>query len=78
MKKTAAKKIEGAVVVVGGGIAGMQSALDLADGGYRVILVERSPAIGGTWRGWTRHIPPWTALYEFWALRPSMPVGIRT
>ncbi|KMY68521.1 heterodisulfide reductase [Desulfocarbo indianensis] len=37
----------GAVMVVGGGIAGMQAALDLADGGYYVYLVERSGAIGG-------------------------------
>ena len=37
----------GAVVVVGGGIAGMQAALDLADSGYLVHLVEKSPAIGG-------------------------------
>jgi heterodisulfide reductase subunit A len=34
-------------MVVGGGISGMQSALDLADAGYFVYLVERSPAIGG-------------------------------
>ncbi len=37
----------GAVMVAGGGIAGMQSALDLADAGYFVYLVESSPAIGG-------------------------------
>jgi heterodisulfide reductase subunit A-like polyferredoxin len=40
------KKI-GAVMVVGGGISGMQSALDLANSGYKVYLVERSTAIGG-------------------------------
>jgi heterodisulfide reductase subunit A2 len=34
-------------IVVGGGIAGMQSALDLADQGYQVALVEREPSIGG-------------------------------
>lgn len=34
-------------LVVGGGIAGIQSALDLAKSGYRVTLVERSPSIGG-------------------------------
>ena len=34
-------------IVVGGGIAGMQSALDLADSGYYVHLLEKSPAIGG-------------------------------
>jgi heterodisulfide reductase subunit A len=37
----------GAVLVVGGGIAGIQSALDLANSGYYVYLVERSSAIGG-------------------------------
>jgi heterodisulfide reductase subunit A len=37
----------GAVMVVGGGIAGMQSALDLANAGYYVYLVEKSAAIGG-------------------------------
>ena len=37
----------GAVAVVGGGIAGVQSALDLADMGFKVYLIEKSPAIGG-------------------------------
>ncbi len=37
----------GSVMVVGGGIAGMQAALDLANSGYLVKLVEKSPAIGG-------------------------------
>jgi heterodisulfide reductase subunit A len=37
----------GAVMVVGGGIAGMQAALDLANAGYFVHLVEAKPAIGG-------------------------------
>ncbi len=37
----------GAVMVVGGGIAGMQSALDLAGSGYYVYLVESTSAIGG-------------------------------
>ncbi len=37
----------GAVLVVGGGISGMQSALDLANSGLKVYLVENSPAIGG-------------------------------
>jgi heterodisulfide reductase subunit A len=39
--------IIGSVMVVGGGIAGMQAALDLADSGYKVYLVEKKPAIGG-------------------------------
>jgi len=37
----------GSVMVVGGGIAGMQAALDLANSGYYVYLVERSTSIGG-------------------------------
>ena len=37
----------GSVLVAGGGIAGMQAAIDLADSGFFVHLVERSPAIGG-------------------------------
>jgi heterodisulfide reductase subunit A len=37
----------GSVMVVGGGIAGMQSALDLANSGYYVYLVEKTSAIGG-------------------------------
>ncbi|MDJ0783718.1 MAG: FAD-dependent oxidoreductase [Desulfosarcinaceae bacterium] len=42
-----ADKVHGSVLVVGGGIAGMQAALDLADSGYFVHVVEKSPAIGG-------------------------------
>ncbi len=38
----------GAVMVVGGGISGLQSALDLADSGFKVYLVEKQPSIGGT------------------------------
>jgi NADPH-dependent 2,4-dienoyl-CoA reductase/sulfur reductase-like enzyme len=40
-------KTVGSVMVVGGGIAGIQAALDLADSGYYVHLVEKSPGIGG-------------------------------
>jgi NADH dehydrogenase FAD-containing subunit len=42
-----AEKTVGSVVVVGGGIAGMQASLDLADSGYLVHLIEASSAIGG-------------------------------
>jgi heterodisulfide reductase subunit A len=41
------KDIKGSVMVVGAGIAGMQAALDLADSGYYVYLLEKSPSIGG-------------------------------
>jgi excisionase family DNA binding protein len=40
-------KVVGSVMVVGGGIAGIQAALDLADSGYYVYLVEKGPGIGG-------------------------------
>ena len=39
--------LQGAVMVVGSGIAGMQAALGAADAGFWVYLVEKSPAIGG-------------------------------
>jgi heterodisulfide reductase subunit A len=35
------------VLVIGGGVAGMQAALDCADGGLEVVLVEKSPSVGG-------------------------------
>ncbi len=37
----------GSVLVIGGGIAGMQASLDLANSGYYVHLLEKGPAIGG-------------------------------
>ncbi len=37
----------GDVMVVGGGISGIQASLDLASAGFKVYLVEKSPAIGG-------------------------------
>ena len=37
----------GDVMVVGGGISGIQASLDLAAAGYKVYLVEKAPAIGG-------------------------------
>jgi heterodisulfide reductase subunit A-like polyferredoxin len=37
----------GSVMVVGAGITGMQAALDLANSGYYVYLVEKNPVIGG-------------------------------
>lgn len=36
-----------AALVIGGGVAGIQAALDLADGGHQVYLVEKQPSIGG-------------------------------
>ena len=47
VRKNFAESHFGDVMVVGGGISGIQASLDLADSGYRVYLVEKSPAIGG-------------------------------
>ncbi len=47
----------GAVLVLGGGIGGIQAALDLADSGFRVYLVEKLGAIGGTMAGLDKTFP---------------------
>ena len=48
MEHTAAdQSVIGSVLVVGGGIAGIQTSLDLAEAGYKVFLVETKSAIGG-------------------------------
>jgi heterodisulfide reductase subunit A len=47
IRKSLADANFGDVMVVGGGISGIQASLDLADSGYKVYLVEKSPAIGG-------------------------------
>jgi heterodisulfide reductase subunit A len=47
LSKNVAESNFGDVMVVGGGISGIQASLDLADSGFRVYLVEKSPAIGG-------------------------------
>ena len=39
--------VVGAVMVVGGGVSGIQAALDLANSGFKVYLVDKSPTIGG-------------------------------
>jgi heterodisulfide reductase subunit A len=44
---TTAKSNFGDVIVVGGGMSGIQAALDLASSGYKVFLVEKDPTIGG-------------------------------
>jgi len=40
-------RVEQQVLIVGGGVAGMSAALRIADAGYSVVLVEKSPALGG-------------------------------
>jgi heterodisulfide reductase subunit A len=44
-------------LVIGGGIAGLQAALDLADQGYRVTIVERQASIGGAMIGLSKVFP---------------------
>ncbi|UCG69645.1 MAG: hydrogenase iron-sulfur subunit [Thermoplasmata archaeon] len=45
-KESESKKV-GAVLIIGGGISGMQYALDLADSGFKVYVLDSSPSIGG-------------------------------
>ncbi len=45
--KGSANKNFGDVMVIGGGISGIQASLDLASAGFKVYLIEKSPAIGG-------------------------------
>ena len=40
--------MQGSVLVIGGGIAGIQTSLDLTELGFKVYLVEKSPSIGGS------------------------------
>ena len=47
----------GAVMVVGGGIAGIQASMDLAEHGFYVYLVEKSSAIGGLMAGLDKTFP---------------------
>jgi heterodisulfide reductase subunit A len=44
-------------LVIGGGVAGIQSALDIADAGYEVVMVEREPSIGGKMAGLSETFP---------------------
>jgi len=47
MPNNKTSNLSGSIMIVGGGIAGMQSALDLANSGFYVHLLEQSSAIGG-------------------------------
>jgi len=44
---SARKSFTGDVMVVGGGVSGVQASLDLAASGFKVYLVDKAPAIGG-------------------------------
>lgn len=47
LKSIAGNKNFGDVLVMGGGISGLQASLDLANAGFKVYLVEKEPSIGG-------------------------------
>ncbi|MBN2076973.1 MAG: FAD-dependent oxidoreductase [Dehalococcoidales bacterium] len=47
LRKSLGESEFGDVMVVGGGVSGIQASLDLADSGFRVYLVDKLPAIGG-------------------------------
>ena len=47
LNESMADKNFGDVMVVGGGISGIQASLDLATAGFKVYLIEKGPAIGG-------------------------------
>ena len=51
------KETIGSVLVVGGGIAGMQASLDLAESGYLIHLAEKDSAIGGVMGGLDKTFP---------------------
>ena len=56
-KTNGSGRLEVDALVVGGGIAGMQASLDLADQGFKVALVERKPSIGGKMIGLSKVFP---------------------
>jgi heterodisulfide reductase subunit A-like polyferredoxin len=69
-------QLQGAVIVVGGGIAGMQAALDMANSGFYVYMVEKSPGIGGSWPSWIRPFPLMIVPCEFLPRNWSRSAGI--
>jgi heterodisulfide reductase subunit A len=47
LRKSLARGNFGDVMIVGGGVSGVQASLDLATAGFKVYLVDKAPAIGG-------------------------------
>jgi heterodisulfide reductase subunit A len=56
-------KVEQSALVIGGGIAGIQASLEIADKGYQVYLVERSPSIGGHMAQLSKTFPTFDCSY---------------
>ena len=51
------------VIIVGGGVAGIQTALRLADRGIRPTIVEKESDLGGKLRGWYHLLPSLTPVF---------------
>ncbi len=58
-------EIERSVAIIGGGVAGIEAALTLADSGIKVYLIEKNPTIGGIWRPSMKFFRPMTAPSAF-------------
>ena len=58
IRKSMADRNFGDVLVVGGGISGIQAALDLGTAGFKVYLVEKAPSIGGHMAPLDKTFPP--------------------
>jgi heterodisulfide reductase subunit A len=67
------KEVIGSVMVVGGGISGMQAALDLADSGYYVYLAEKGSSIGGVMAQLDKTFP--TNDCAMWIISPKLVEG---
>lgn len=55
------------VIIIGGGTAGMQTALRLSDGGVHPVIIEKEAELGGKLRGWHRLFPTFTPASEILA-----------
>jgi heterodisulfide reductase subunit A len=64
--------MEGSVLVIGGGIAGIQSSLDLTEMGFKVYLVEKTPSIGGRMAQLDKTFPTPTLDCSLCILAPKM------
>lgn len=65
----------GTALVIGGGIAGLQAALDLADSGIEVYLIEKSPTLGGHMAQWDKTLRG--QFPALWALTPKLLAAAR-
>ena len=73
-----ADKNFGDVMVVGGGISGIQASLDLATAGFKVYLIEKARPSAAIWPSWIRPFRPMTVPCEFSHPNWSRSAGIQT